>query len=132
MSRARRHDRQKSTRPNFKKLESLRRFCKEMQQYQSVSLDHFKYDVGFQHVPEQNKISVSSSATCVLSLVATGKWTADKADTKKLLKQLIKRDTSAGLPINNPFTLAWILEAVTALEEKSEPLDPEDLERIGQ
>src|SRR5208337_352095 len=116
----------------FSKLESLRRFCAEMQQYQTASLNCFKYSVGFRHVLGKNKTSVSSSATCVLSLVATGNWNASKPDTKALLKELLSKETSAGLPPNNPFTAAWILEAVTALEGYSEALDPSDLELVAK
>src|SRR4029077_2799452 len=98
---------------DFSNLESLRRFCTEMQQYQITSLNYFKHGVGFRHVEGRDKVSVSSSATCVLSLVATGNWTASPADTKMLLKQLLSRETSAGLPPDNPFTIAWILDAVS-------------------
>lgn len=114
----------------FPELESLRRLCRQIQQYQLASLDYFKHDVGFQHVRGQNKISVSSSATCVLSLVSTGNWRATKSDTKKLLTYLLSRNKSAGLEPDNPFTAAWILEGVTALQQRSDPLEPEDLKRI--
>ena len=115
---------------DFANLESLRRFCKEIQQYQVASLGYFKHDVGFQHTVGKKKISVSSSATCVLSLVATGNWTASRKDTKALLKQLIPKNTSAALPADNPFTVAWILEAVATLETHAETLDPEDIAGI--
>src|SRR5690348_7197495 len=109
---------------DFSKLESLRLLCRQIQQDQVASLDYFAFDVGFGHVPSSNKISVSSSATCVLSLVATRRWQRSHADTKKLLENLLGKDTSADLPPNNPFTNAWILEAVTALEkEYSDPLN---------
>jgi hypothetical protein len=117
---------------DFSKLESLRRFCAEMQQYQVASLNYFKYDVGFKHVQAREKISISSSATCVLSLVATDQWKANKADTKKLLQNLISRNESAGLPKDNPFTLAWILEAVAVLEDRSDALDPTFRESVTQ
>jgi hypothetical protein len=123
----------KKARPlDFGQLECLRLFSRQLQQDQTASLQYFAYDVGFQHYKGKKplKISVSSSATCVLSLVATGNWRADKAQTKALLAKLIAKNTSAGLPRNNPFTIAWILEAVTALEKLSEPLDPPDNEVI--
>ena len=78
----------------------------------------------------RDKISISSSATCILSLVATGQWSANKTDTKKLLQSLISRNESAGLPADNPFTLAWILEAVAALEVRSGPLDTDFQESV--
>ena len=116
---------------DFPKLESLRLLCRQIQQDQVASLRYFRWNLGFQHVPGRNKISVSSSATCVLSLVATGNWSTSPADTKKLLKHLIPIKTSAKLPDNNPFTTAWILETVTALSDVSEPLDPPDEELIA-
>jgi hypothetical protein len=68
-------------------------------------------------------------------LVATGNWTASdhtKEDTNALLKELISKNTSAELPLDNPFTTAWILEAVTALKDFSGPLDPADNERVAK
>jgi len=117
---------------DFQKLECLRLFSRQLLQDQEASLRYFKYDVGYQHYEGKNKISVSSSATCVLSLVATGKWRADKAKTQELLHRLILKNTSAGLPKNNPFTIAWILEAVDALEKYSAPLDPTDTAHVAK
>jgi ATPase family associated with various cellular activities (AAA) len=117
---------------DFKKLECLRLFCRQIRQDQVASLKYFEYEVGYQHYRGKNKISVSSSATCVLSLVATDSWKADKAKTKALLRHLISKETSAGLPKKNPFTIAWILEAVTALEDYSEPLDPREHDLLGK
>ncbi len=119
---------------DFRRLESLRLLARQILQDQVASLKYFEYDVGYQHVRGNNRISVSSSATCVLSLVATDLWTSthSPADTKKLLKDLIPRTYSAKLRPNNPFTAAWILEAVTALEGYSEPLDDGDYELIAK
>lgn len=116
---------------DFERLEALRLLCQETLQKQIKSLDYFRYDTGFSHIGGQTKKSVSSSATCVLSLTATGSWQADKAETKELLQYLISRDESAGLDKNNPFTIAWILESVTALEsEFSDALESQDLKAI--
>jgi hypothetical protein len=101
---------------DFSKLESLRLLCRQIQQYQVASLNYFACSPGFGHVPGRQRISISSSATCVLSLVATGKWLASKSETKELLRELLRQDRSADLPHDNPFTNAWILEGVTALE----------------
>jgi len=111
---------------DFRQLEGLRLFCRQIQRDQIASLRYFSYDFGYQHFKGKNKISVSSSATCVLSLVASESWKANKQETKVLLHYLVSKDTSAGLPVGNPFTFAWILEAVTALKDYSEPLDPDD------
>jgi hypothetical protein len=122
----------KKTAIDFRKLECLRLFCRQIQQDQETSLKYFEYGVGYQHYRGKNKISVSSSATCVLSLIATNSWKANKAQTKALLHYLISKERSAGLPKKNPFTIAWILEAVTALESHSEPLDSGDHDVLGK
>ena len=114
----------------FPRLESLRLFCRQILQDQVASIQYYAHDVGYQHYRGKDKISVSSTATCVLSLVATGSWPHTRAETKNLLHYLLTRQTSAGLPDNNPFTIAWILEAVTALIDLSDPLDQNDLDRI--
>jgi ATPase family associated with various cellular activities (AAA) len=119
---------------DFQELERLRLLARQIQLDQIDSLYYFAYKVGYQHVRGRNKISVSSSATCVLSLVATGSWVASehsKGDTKALLHELLSKNTSAELRPDNPFTTAWILEAVAALNDFSEPLEPSDNERVA-
>src|SRR5579863_541090 len=118
---------------DFSKLESLRLLCRQIEQDQVASLNYFAYDVGFGHVPSSKKVSVSSSATCILSLVATKQWQKSKAETKKLLEILLSKNTSADLPPNNPFTNAWIVEAVTALEKNySDPLSALGKRRLNK
>ena len=110
---------------DFPKLEALRLLSKEVLADQVASLYHFSSEGGFGHV-DSTKRSVSSTATCVLALVATASWKTDKSTTKMLLKYLLSKKESAGLEPDNPFTTAWILEAVTALEQLSEPLEEAD------
>ena len=117
---------------DFAKLESLRLLTRQILQDQVASLQYYAWDGGYQHYKGKDKISVSSTATCVLSLVATGKWPSNKMQTKALLHALISKKTSAGLPGYNSFTIAWILEAVTALEDYSEPLERADIDRVAQ
>jgi hypothetical protein len=126
------NQRKKAIRFGFPKLAALRLLCEQIQQDQVASLGHFRYDVGFRHVPSRPKISVSSTATCVVSLIATDLWAASKPDTKKLLKDLIPRKTSAELKPDNPFTTAWILEAVGALRDRSDSLDDSDNEEVAR
>jgi hypothetical protein len=131
-------EQEKATSFHFSKLESLRLLCRQIQRDQVLSLNYFRSGVGFIHVRKEKEkkegdISVSSSATCVLSLVATGEWKASKRDTTSLAKQLLAEDQSAGLEVDNPFTLAWILDAVTVLEhDVPEPFvgDDEDKAKI--
>ncbi len=117
---------------DFNRLESLRLLSRQIQQEQAASLKYFAFDGGYQHYKGKNKISVSSTATCVLSLVATDSWPANRQQTKDLLKALIPKKTSAGLPEGNAFTIAWILEAVTALQPFSDALDAGSLTRVKE
>lgn len=110
---------------DFRRLEALRVRLRQIHEYQAASLDYYRHEEGFCQKKEKPKVSITSSATCVLSLVATGQWTQDKSKTKALRQRLLKERKSASLNEGNPFTLAFILEAVTALEPFSEPLDPE-------
>jgi hypothetical protein len=120
----------------FAELEALRLRCKEVLEDQETSLAIFSVRNGFRNKYDSTKttISISSTITCVLSLVATSSWQGFKssAQTKRLLKELISRKTSADLPKDNPFTTAWILEAVTALQKYSDPLDDEDKAEIAR
>src|SRR5260370_38489555 len=102
---------------DFQQLESIRFSSKEILRDQETSLNYFEFYPGYQHFrgKQPQRISVSSSATCVLSLVATGKW-KDASRNKALLKKILSRKKSAGLEENNPFTIAWILEAVESLK----------------
>lgn len=105
----------------FEQLEALRLQSREILAVQEASLKRFALrDGGFCHTlsTRGREPSVSSSATCILSLVANNVWDLETGKTKKLLKYLLSRNTSAGLKKNNPFTNAWIIEAVRALEKK--------------
>jgi len=123
---------EKGTQLDFAQLESLRLLCRQVRHCHNDSIRYFEYKDGFQHYKDKEplKISVSSSATCVLSLVAADLWNATGNKTRNLIHKLIPKNTSAGLPKNNAFTIAWILEAVTALEAYSSPLVPADLNQI--
>jgi len=119
---------EKTTVVDFQKLESIRILAKQISHDQEASLNYFSYYPGYQHFRGKKKdISVSSSATCVLSLVATGKW-KDVPRAKTLLKRITSKHKSAGLKNNNPFTIAWILDAVESL--KSLPLSPDSIIRM--
>ena len=117
---------------DFSKLASLRLRSQQILEDQAASLEYFACDGGYQQYKGKDKISVSSTATCVLSLVATGEWKASRAETKVLIEKLISKKTSAGLPDDNPFTVAWILEAVTALQGLHDPLDLSSSARIAE
>ena len=117
----------------FSKLASLRLRAQQILKDQEASLEYFGHDGGYQQYKGKDKISVSSTATCVLSLVAPGKWKPGKRQTKVLLEKLILKKTSAGLPDNNPFTVAWILEGVSALQEwHADALEPSSIARVEE
>ena len=121
----------------FAELEALRLRSKEALEDQQRSLAGFAVGNGFRNKYDSDKrtISISSTATCVLSLVATSSWTAPdhkKSNTKELLRELVREKTSADLLDDNPFTTAWILEAVTALESFSDLLDKDDKIEIAR
>jgi hypothetical protein len=119
----------KATLLDFTRIESLRLLCAQILEYQVVSIDYFRSGVGFKHVYDEKKdddISVSSSATCVLSLAASGKWKSSKKDTDTLAKKLLEKNRSAGLEEDNPFTTAWILDAITVLQQDiADPFIPD-------
>lgn len=115
---ATRGDDQKEGMP-FPELARLRLLAAQILGDQLTSLSHFNESYGFKHLEDSTGVSVASSATCVISLVATNSWEkhSTEARTKDLVRYLVKRDTSADLRRWNPFTIAWILDAVTKLEQ---------------
>jgi hypothetical protein len=111
---------------DFDELASLQRDIKSILEIQDLSLNHYYLNntTGFSHVYEpgieKKEFSKSSTATCVLSLFATGHWTTRQPwdnDGTKLFGQLLtsRNWKSAGLKKNNPFTVAFMLEAAMAL-----------------
>jgi hypothetical protein len=60
--------------------------------------------------------SLSSTATCISSLVDAGLWTIEgfplRGRESDVASELVQKNKSAGLPINNPFSLAFVVEGV--------------------
>ena len=118
---------------DFESLEKLRRDLAELQEshVKTLQLYYLPKTGGFRHkfMESKDDFSKASTATCILSLTATGRWGATNdeekkdrpwhRDTAKLVRLMLKKKNweSAGLPEGNPFTVAFLLEAVTALEE---------------
>lgn len=121
-----------SGRFDFAKLEALRLLSKKILDDHARSLRYFEFDNGgYGHIDNQ-KCSISSTATCVISLTERGLWGPQKAKTKALIGYLLAKDKSAGLPRDNPFTAAWILEAVHALKDLSDALDEPETDEINK
>ncbi len=103
----------------FRELADLRLFLRELRDRQVESLTVY-YD-----------------KESVLSLIATNQWLSGPwaGTTAKLVNGLLMNSwESAGLPENNIFTVAFVLEAVTELRrvESSIVLDEKCKERLAQ
>lgn len=110
---------------DFPQLAALKREIATLLDSQVCALTqyHIENPGGFRHKFEDTKdeFSKASTATCVQSLVATGCWERGpwRADTDYLLAQMCDRNKwrSAGLDAGNPFTVSFMLEAITLLTE---------------
>jgi ATPase family protein associated with various cellular activities (AAA) len=132
---------------NFEELYALKQFVDQLRQQHVASLRVYAEadpDNGFKSseaAATRNRISISSSATCVGSLILSGVWdtATDAAGTKawwvgreeEFLKRLLRVDwTSADLPSNNAYTTAFVIEAVSLLEGYISKKDPTKLDQI--
>lgn len=118
----------------FRQLADLRLYLRELQALHRRSLRVY-YDPrsgGFRHKldekpkPNPDDFSRSSTATCVISLIATDQWRKQPAPEQeeepwrdsepKLINGFLDQEwASAGLPADNLFTVAFCLEAATEL-----------------
>jgi hypothetical protein len=124
----------------FRELADLRLFLRELLdlQVESLTVYHDAVSGGFYHrhdKPTPGKFSKSSTATCVLSLIATSKWSSGpwREGTSRLVDGLLKQPwKSAGLPVDNFFTVGFILEAALELRriDSSITLDPTCVDRL--
>jgi hypothetical protein len=106
----------------FESLERLRRYLAARRDKHALSLEYY-FDsrfAGFYHKHEKDDphMSKSSTSTCVLSLIRAAKWEAGPwkdtaAETLRVF--LTDKWQSAGLKVNNPFTVAFVLEAAQAI-----------------
>lgn len=119
-------------------LEAFRRFIWAKVEKHVISLAYY-YNPAFagfyhKHEKDKQKMSMASTSTAVLSLVRAGKWNDGEwkehaSDTVRIF--LTAPWTSASLPPDNPFTVAFELEAVTALVDfLPAKLDPELQDQI--
>jgi hypothetical protein len=132
---------------NFEELYALKQFVDQLRQQHVASLRVYEEadpNNGFKSseaAPTRNRISISSSATCIGSLVLSGAWEAptDASGTtvwwvgreEEFLKRLLRVDwTSADLPSNNSYTTAFVIEAVSLLSDYISKKDATRLDLI--
>lgn len=127
---------------DFTELDALQREIDELLACQVASLGCYHVPGGgfcrtYCRNPSVEDRSKASAATCVASLTATGNWTTDHPwgpTTSGVVSRMLDKTkwTSAGLPLRNPFTVAFLVEAVTALQEadKGLVLDPPEQESL--
>ena len=107
---------------DFAALERLKEKLAVLRRNHVPTLNHYTSEprTGFWHQPQKrNKSALSSTATCVSSLVSANLW----RDEKFLLRdraadvaaELIKKHTSAGLKEDNPFSLSFVAEGILDL-----------------
>jgi hypothetical protein len=103
-------------------IENLRKYLRRLGGSHASSLAHYASEngEGFWHQPAKRaSASLSSTATCVSSLIRAGRWN-DKArkwgSASDIVDRLLRRPwQSAGLDNDNPFSLAFIAEGVLDL-----------------
>lgn len=108
----------------FGELETLRRYLDELKAVHRLSLEKYYDSVGhgFAHLRSKPKTSRACTATCVMSLIAAGRWKGSQSSpyaTELASRLLNEKWESAGLEAGNPFTVGWILETVTILERQA-------------
>jgi hypothetical protein len=109
---------------DFDELKALRLYLIDItsRHVDSLTCYHDERSNGFRHRHDdtrQGHFSMASTATCVSSLFAARKWEQGRwaARAAVLAQQLLDSDwESAALPVDNPFTVAFIIEAVSQLD----------------
>lgn len=123
----------------FNELRALKKSLEEIESLQVASLERY-YDResgGFFHRLDQQSpgsFGKSSTATCVLSLLATQQWqTGPWAEKTEQLAESMLRSKwkTGGLPENNVFTTAFVLETYVTLRGASGE-DPGRHDRVGE
>ncbi len=109
---------------DFEALERVRNYLASLRRNHVPTMNHYASEdgKGFWHQPsKRQKASLSSTATCVSSLVRAGLWNQKEHQwgaTKNVAGRLLQKPwNSAGLKDNNPFGLSFIAEGVLDLIE---------------
>lgn len=113
---------------SFSELKDLVEYLERMQEDADASLDYFRHKAtgGFAHRVDPaegpHKSSKASTATCLAYLRAVGRLTGEGWDgttRRDLRSRMVDGEwKSAGLPEDNPFTTAFLLETIYALDQK--------------
>jgi hypothetical protein len=106
----------------IEELEKLREYLATISQKHVATMGHYasKDGRGFWHQPSKREhASLSSTATCVSSLVRAGQWNIKEqpwGSSETVAERLLRKPwESAGLKRNNPFGLSFIAEGVLDL-----------------
>jgi ATPase family associated with various cellular activities (AAA) len=122
---------------SFSDLDALRNHLNVLAERHVATLGYYYDDrfSGFHHKhdrPDRPNVPISSTSTCILSLIQAGKWNAPHAPwngrSSAIVTALLQRKEwkSGGLKPNNVFTVAFILEATTALKPYAVSLGADD------
>ncbi len=110
--------------PDFAALERLKKDLAKVHKTHAITMAHYRSDdgCGFYHQPsKRHEASLSSSATCIASLVHTGQWIEGSPwwdSTNAMAQKLLERPwRSAGLDANNPFSVSFIVEGILDLQQ---------------
>jgi hypothetical protein len=125
---------------DFEQLDDLRLYLEGFLRLAVSSMEKYWSHPagGFTHIRNQQKekgdFSKTSTATCVAFLVRTERWSIPNVSWEKaapvLLKAIVKSDwDSADLKPGNPFTTAFLLEAIADLQLVTTDRLSEDVER---
>jgi len=125
---------------DFEQLDDLRLYLEGFLKLAVSSMEKYWSNQagGFTHIRNQQKetgdFSKTSTATCVAFLVRTERWSIPNVPWEKaapvLLKAIVKSDwNSADLMPGNPFTTAFLLEAIADLQLVTTDRLSEDVER---
>jgi hypothetical protein len=106
----------------FLELEHLKNQLAAIRQTHLSTLNYYVSgsNTGYWHAPDdRSHASLSSTATCVSSLVGARLWNDEGSllvgHTADVAAELITKNTSAGLDDNNPFSLSFVAEGVLDL-----------------
>ena len=109
--------------PTLSELKTLTLSLKELCQRHLPSIEYYRSGdgLGFYHQPADKKTSsLSSSSTCIASLVRAGLWTEKfKSEaTARIANSLITRPWKSGeLNVNNVYSVSFVIDGILSLRD---------------